>query len=133
MKKAIKRIGIVLLILIALFSLFLSWFLYETEYKRTEVLISCAEDGQHKLLIEQIGDPDFPFGYAHCQFFLIDGREKITSCKFDIADDGGSAQESNFQIVWRDDSVETRVSASEQRDVYYRFFFDGRMETRHSN
>ena len=105
---------------------------YKISYAKTEVLTSVSENGAYRLTVYMIGEPDFPFGAAHCRFDLKNGKKTVTKYRFDIYDDGGNASEENFEITWEEDAVLIHTTASEQEDQYYRLFYNGETNTQTS-
>lgn len=101
---------------------------YKVSYAKTEVTSSISDDGRYQVIIFMIGEPDWPFGATHCRFDLLDGKKTITMYQTDLRNDGCYAHENNFDITWDMDSVVVKASASEQPDLYYRFYFDGKTE-----
>lgn len=103
-------------------------FLYKIKYEKKTIDEFSTFDGKYKLTIEQIGEPDWPFGYTHCRFVLKQGEDVITSYSFDLADDGANASSSNFELYFLTDSAQIFVNASEQEKKVYRLYFDGKTE-----
>ena len=84
-----------------------------------KVNIRTEQYNQYTLYINQIGEPDWPFGKTHCQYILKDQNKTLSSVKFDISDDGCSASINNFKIEWTNDYMILTVRGSEQFDHYY--------------
>lgn len=102
--------------------------LYKTEIERNEIEAYMSDDGEHELVIYQIGEPDWSFGSTHCRFVLSSENKIISEYNFLISNDGAPARSSNFAVNWYDDRVVIIVNGEEQRDEAYNLFFDGRIE-----
>lgn len=103
-------------------------FLYKIKYEKKTIDEFSTFDGKYTLTIEQVGEPDWPFGYTHCRFVLKQGEDVITNYAFDLADDGTNASSSNFELYFLTDSAQIFVNASEQEKKVYRLYFDGKTE-----
>lgn len=125
-KKSALRI---ILGIIAAISLLLACLLggaiYIMHYKINSVDTSTSPDGTYELSFQQIGDPDWPFGYTHARLVLKNGKEIVLKKSFDIANDGGNASINNWNVNWKDSSVEVIIYGEEQSDVLYILNFDG--------
>lgn len=111
-----------------LFAAMIGLFIYKNEYKITEIDVSESPDGEYELRFQQVGAPEFPFGYTHARLVLKDGRKTIVKYSFDIADDGANAGTRNWQVSWNETSAAVIISGSEQSDCEYDLYFDGTME-----
>ena len=100
-------------------------FIYDMTYKINPVDVSSSPDGAYELSFQQVGQPDWPFGYTHVRLVLQKGKEKVITKSLDIADDGGNASANNWNVKWKDDSVEVSIYGDEQFDVLYTLNFDG--------
>ena len=98
---------------------------YKTCYAKNKVLSEVSHDGQYELLIYMIGEPDWPFGSAHCRFDLIKSGKRVIKYPFDVCSDGAFVHADNFHIVWNTDNVTVTVSGEEQDDKVYILYFDG--------
>ena len=67
---------------------------------------STSPDGTYELSFQQVGDPDWPFGYTHARLVLKNGKRVIIKQTFDIADDGAKATINSWNVDWKDTSVE---------------------------
>lgn len=98
---------------------------YRTSYAKTEVETLFSIDGEYKLVIYEIGEPDWPFGSTHCRFILYENNKKINKMDFLIKNDGASAHSENFKVHWETDNVRIMVCGAEQDDILYYLYFDG--------
>ncbi len=112
----------------ALLTVLIGLFVYETAYKINEIDVSVSPGGEFELYFQQIGDPEWPFGYTHVQLVLKDGEKTIVKRRFNIADDGCNAGSRNWQVSWNETYVSAVISGSEQSDWEYDIYFDGTIE-----
>ena len=56
---------------------------------------------------------------------MKNGSNTVIKKSFDIADDGTSASKNNWDVSWKDTSVEVVIYGDEQYDVQYILNFDG--------
>jgi len=103
-------------------------FIYATRFKINPVDKSTSPDGTYELSFQQVGDPDWPFGYTHARLVLKNGKRVIIKQTFDIADDGANASINSWNVDWKDISVEVIISGTEQDDVLYVLKFDGSVD-----
>ena len=131
MKKSLKIFLIIFLICAIIFGVNIAGFIYKTDYKKTEIKSNSHD--KYSLTVYEIGEPDFPFGSAHCRFVLRRDKEKISSTDFEVCNDGGAALESNFDISWNSDGAEIIVNAEEQEDCIYYIYFNGKTKISQSH
>lgn len=98
---------------------------YEMKYKRTETAKYVSPDRQYILIMEQIGEPAWPFGSVNGEFKLEKNGEVICRKKFSVADDGAGLAHNEPVVSWEDTCVRARVSGSEQEDMMYTLYYDG--------
>lgn len=104
--------------------------IYITRYKIHNIDSKSSPDGLHEIMLQQVGDPDFPFGYTHARIILKNESDTITKYKFDVANDGGNISENAWHVIWQDDYVEIIVVGEEQYDQQYDLYYDGSVETK---
>ena len=77
-----------------------------------------SPDGEHSLVFEQMGDPQWPFGPTDVRLTLKDHNGKIIErVSTQLFDDGANAGEHNIaSISWDDDVVTVVLRASEMED-----------------
>ena len=121
-------LGILALINIMIFVLAGS-FTYTTKYKIHEVSYSTSKDGKYILLLQQVGDPDWPFGHTHARLVLKNESGIITKYHFDVANDGGNVHPDLWQVTWRENCVEAVISGEEQNDNQYILYFNGEKDS----
>lgn len=128
MKTGTKVLIAVLSIAAALIVIPAAGFVYVTRYAEREIETVTLADSGYRLTVCEIGEPDWPFGAAHCRFVLWDGERAVTKLKLDIHDDGCSPGPGNFHVYWFTDFVRVVVTASEQPDTLYDLYYDGSAE-----
>lgn len=128
-KKAIKWICIVLAVLTAALAFIIGRSEYVKKYRITDIDASSSLSGEYQLMYQNVGEPDFPFGYAHVRLVLKKGNSEISRCRFDVANDGCSPTAEQWKAEWKDDCVEVTISGDEQSDCFYTLYFDGKTES----
>ena len=101
------------------FACLLGDLIYATRFKINPVDKSTSPDGTYELSFQQVGDPDWPFGYTHARLVLKNGKRVIIKQTLNIADDGAKATINSWNVDWKDTSVEVIISGTEQEDVLY--------------
>lgn len=101
---------------------------YVSEYRITTVDISVSPDGAYELVLQAVGEADFPFGSATGRLVLNAGKSKISKTGFELYDDGKSIRGSSWKVTWHEDSVEVLLSGEEQFDEQIILYFDGGKE-----
>lgn len=124
-KTALRVILGIIATITLLLAFLLGSLIYIMRYKINLVDTSTSPDGTYELLFQQVGDPDFPFGYTHARLILKNGSNTVIKKSFDIADDGTNASKNNWDVSWKDTSVEVVIYGDEQNDVQYILNFDG--------
>lgn len=126
-----KKRGCLTAVLIAvgcvlgIISLMVGVFIYKTCFHKEKIMESCSEDGKYILTISSVGEPDWPFGAAHCELSLKQGWKRVGHCRCDIWNDGGWAYPENFAIQWDEEKVTVTISPEEGLDEKYELWFDG--------
>ena len=128
MKKIMKFIlGFVAVAFIIIVVLWGS-FVYVSDYKTTNVDTSVSPDGTHELVLQAVGEADFPFGSASGRLILYEGKSKISKADFELFDDGGCIRSGIWEVTWHEDYVEIVLSGDEQFDEQIILYFDGKKE-----
>ena len=102
--------------------------LYNINYKVTDIDVSESPDGAHKLHFQQIGEPDWPFGSTHACLVLENNGRTVTTCNFDIANDGKNLGPENWEATWGNNHASATIFGEEQNDYRYNLSFDGENE-----
>ena len=114
-----------LIIIIALLMVLVGGVIYTVKYKIHDIDSKLSPDGTSELILQQVGDPDWPFGSTHARVILKNGNNIITKYKFDVHNDGANISKGSWNVDWNEDSVECVLYGEEQSDQLYRIFFDG--------
>ena len=125
MKKIFKVILCFIGLICAMVLIFGISFSYITNYKKVMVDTSDSPDGQYELVLQAVGEPDWPFGSASGQLVLKEGKDKISQTDFELHNDGGSITGSCWKVTWYEDYVEVILSGEEQFDEQVTLYFDG--------
>ena len=126
--KLLKKILLVLACITLPFVLLCGGCTYATRYKITPIDSSLSPDGEHTLIFQAVGEPDFPFGLSHARVVLKEGKRTVTKRKIDVANDGGMLHEDSWRVQWRERDVRVILSGEEQPDRLYTFGFDGQVD-----
>lgn len=100
-------------------------FSYVTNYKKVTVDTSNSPDGQYELVLQAVGEPDWPFGSAAGRLVLKKGKNEVAETDFELHNDGGSINSSCWEVTWYEDYVEIILSGEEQFDEQVILYFDG--------
>ena len=103
-------------------------FSYITNYKKVTIDTFNSPDGKYELILQAVGEPDWPFGSASGQLVLKDGKEKVSETDFELRNDGGSISGNCWKVTWYEDYVEVILSGEEQFDEQVILYFDGTIE-----
>ena len=103
-------------------------FVYVSNYKITKADTSVSPDGTYELVLQAVGEADFPFGSASGRLVLYEGKSRISQADFELFDDGRSIRSSIWEATWHEDSVEVIWSGDEQFDEQIILYFDGKKE-----
>ncbi len=103
---------------------------YVSNYKITEADTSVSPDGTYELVLQAVGEAEWPFGSASGRLVLYEGKSRISKADFELWDDGRSIRSSIWEVTWHEDSVEVILSGDEQFDEQIILYFDGRKEAK---
>lgn len=101
---------------------------YITNYKKVTVDTTNAPDGQYKLLLQSVGEPDWPFGSASGRLILKKNEDTISQTGFELRNDGGSVNDSCWKVTWYETYVKVILSGKEQPDERITLCFDGSVD-----
>lgn len=101
---------------------------YTVNSKKTTCDTSVSLDGKYELMLQAVGEPDWPFGSASGRLVLMEGKDKISQTDFELHNDGGSITGSCWKVTWYEDYVEVILSGEEQFDERVILYFDGTKE-----
>ncbi len=129
MKRIITIILCIASTLIVLILVFFLYILYMTNYKKSTCDTSISPDGKYELILQAIGEPDWPFGSASGRLILKKGKDKISETDFELHDDGGSISSDCWKVTWYGEYVEVVLSGEEQYDEQFVLYFDGKKDS----
>lgn len=89
------------------------------------VAAEVSPDGGSEVILQQIGDPDFPFGNTHGKLLLKENNRQREQITLSIANDGKTLSEGNWRVTWQIDAVTVIIMGEEQEPVTYHFTLDG--------
>ncbi len=99
---------------------FIIWFSFSIRVENTtELLRETSPNGDYVIVINEKGEPDWPFGADHIEVRLFEntgGDGYRISFEADVHSDGGHA---GYKVEWLDDSVQIVLSGKEQPTAYY--------------
>ena len=127
---AIKIVLGSLIIIIILFMVLVGGITYTIKYKIHDIDSKISPDNTHELILQQVGDPDWPFGSTHARVILKNSINTITKYKFDVHNDGANISKGSWSVDWNEYSVDCVVYGEEQSDQLYRIYYDGHVEYR---
>ena len=122
---AVKFILGSIIFIIALLAILVGSITYVVNYKIHEIDTDVSPDGKYELILQQVGDPDWPFGSTHARVVLKEGDKIIKKYRFDVHNDGGNISDNSWIVTWYDNSVVWIAYGEEQPDQSYRICFDG--------
>lgn len=68
------------------------------------------------MILQAVGEPEWPFGSASGRLVLKEGEDKISQTDFELNNDGASISSSCWKVTWHEDYVEIILSGEEQFD-----------------
>ena len=115
-------------LLIALFVVFWCCISYTVNYKKITCDTSVSPDKKYEVILQAVGEPEWPFGSASGRLVLKEGEDKISQTDFELDNDGGSITSNCWKVTWYEDYVEVILSGEEQFDEQVILYFDGTKE-----
>ena len=98
---------------------------YTVNYKKTTCDTSFSPDGKYELILQAVGEPDWPFGSASGRLVLKEGKDNISQTDFELHNDGACISSSCWEVTWYEDYAEVILSGYEQFDEQVILYFDG--------
>lgn len=111
-------------IIVLVIAIIIGCFVYITGHKATELHRESSPDEKFFVLIQEIGEPGFPFGNDHIKVTLFEKRSEVHPFKpfymvafnADIPTDGTKA---GYRVEWLDDGVQVVLQGEMGREYYY--------------
>ena len=123
--KLLKKVMLVFLAIGTVLALLFGSFIYKVKYKISDIDSDISVDGSYEIVFQAIGEPDWPFGYSHARLVLKDGNRIISKYRINVANDGGTLSQDNWNVSWQDSCVQIMICGEEQGDELYALYFDG--------
>ena len=123
-----KTVPGVIAAVFAIVAIFGGSIVYVSEYRITTIDTSVSPDGAYELVLQAVGEADFPFGSASGRLVLYEGKNRVSKADFELRDDGRNIRSSIWKVTWHEDSVEVILSGDEQFDEQIILYFDGKKE-----
>lgn len=124
MKRIMKIVLYSISMIIVLIAIFWICFWYVTNYKVVTCDTSVSPNEKYKLMLQSVGEPDWPFGSASGRLVLKEGKNKISQSDFELQNDGVSIIRSCWKVIWYEDFVEVILSGEEQPDEKVVLYFN---------
>lgn len=99
-------------------------FYYVYKYKKTTCDTVVSPDRKYELVLQAVGEPEWPFGSTSGRLVLQEGKNKIAARDFELRNDGASLNSDCWEVAWYDDYVEIVLSGREQSDEIVLLYFD---------
>lgn len=128
MKKAIIITATILGIFLITAAVLTGSFIYVTTYKVETVDMDQSPDGNYKLILESVGEPEWPFGRASGRLVLSSNGKVISKTDIKIPKDGNALCEGDLVATWYEKYVEVFLYTFEQEDKIVILYYDGKVE-----
>lgn len=95
--------------------------MYLWHYRLTTIDTVTSPDGKYTAVFEEIGEQEGLFGPSHVKVTVknaVNG-EIIETVKDSISNDGGSLNDTNWNVEWNSDTVTITLIGCEQEDKTY--------------
>lgn len=116
---------VVLLACVLAIAGFAAWFVYETRYRVAQVDAQTSPDGAYEVVLQAVGEPEWPFGKTPGRLLLKSGDETVSRHDFKIADDGAILGQQSWSVEWNADAVTVTLTGSEQYPEVVRLTYGG--------
>lgn len=87
---------------------------YRSDFKVTFIAESVSPDGEYSVVLDQVGEPDFPFGPVKARISLKAGDKTIRTVDTEVWDDGANLGAQSWNVEWREDGASVTLLGSEQ-------------------
>lgn len=101
---------------------------YATHDKTAVVDTAQSIDGVYEVILQKVGEPQFPFGSASGKLLLKKGEMIVSEADFETANDGAQISGWDWSVAWYDDYVEIILSGEEQYDEFVVLYYTGEVE-----
>lgn len=128
MKKYLKIMLCIMGSLLAVIVAFWFSISYTVNYKKITCDTSVSPDKKYEVILQAVGEPEWPFGSASGRLVLKEGEDKISQTDFELHNDGASISSSCWKVTWHEDYVEIILSGEEQFDEQVILYFDGTVD-----
>ena len=128
MKKFLKIMLCIMGSLLAVIVAFWFSISYTVNYKKITCDTSVSPDKKYEVILQAVGEPEWPFGSASGRLVLKEGEDKISQTDFELHNDGASISSSCWKVTWHEDYVEIILSGEEQFDEQVILYFDGTVD-----
>ena len=125
MKKFLKIMLCIMGSLLAVIVAFWFCISYTVNYKKTTCDTSVSPDKKYEVILQAVGEPEWPFGSASGRLVLVEGKNMIAQTDFELRNDGGSISGRCWEVTWYEDHAEVILSGEEQFDERVTLYFDG--------
>lgn len=127
-RKTVRNILIAVIVILLITGVFWAVTVYVRDYKVRDVAQSVSPDGKYELVLQAVGEADWPFGPADGRLILREGERKVSEADFIVYDDGKMIWEDTWEVTWFEDHVEVILSGEEKTDELVRLYYDGEKE-----
>lgn len=122
-KSILKWFAIIVGAIVSVAAIWIASFVYEIKFKVEDIASYISDDGRYSVLIQTVGEPVF-FGPSTARVIVYgynaDGKaEKLEQFETAVYDDGGSLQQEDCTVQWRNSSVKIIFTGCEQDDAVY--------------
>lgn len=124
-----KKWKIAVIVITSLIAVFIVRMVYISEFKKVTIVDSSSENGKYELIVQKVGEPEFPFGSAKGRLLLVGEDGIVSKYDFTVANDGCPLMAEQIMFFWHDNSVDVLLSGGEQQDELVKLFYSGKIET----
>ena len=103
MKKFLKIMLCIMGSLLAVIVAFWFSISYTVNYKKITCDTSVSPDKKYEVILQAVGEPEWPFGSASGRLVLKEGEDKISQTDFELHNDGASISSSCWKVTWHED------------------------------
>lgn len=121
MKCILKPLITTILIIILIIVIAIVGFVYQSEFKLTDIISYTSSDEVYKVSFQMVGEPEWPFGDTTARVKVINKADNkiIKDFTVKVHDNGGVLQDINCHVKWSDSSVIITLTGIEQDDDVY--------------